>query len=123
MGPMTGRAAGYCAGFGVPGYMNPLPGQGGWGRGRGFGGRGRGGGWGRRNWFYATGRPGWQRAAMGWPAWGAAPAGAARPFASAPDPDAERQFLAQQVEALEQQLEAARRRIDELASQETDKGA
>ena len=25
MGPMTGRAAGYCAGFGVPGYMNPVP--------------------------------------------------------------------------------------------------
>jgi len=23
MGPMTGRAAGYCAGFPVPGYMNP----------------------------------------------------------------------------------------------------
>jgi len=22
-GPMTGRAAGYCAGFPVPGYMNP----------------------------------------------------------------------------------------------------
>jgi len=27
-GPMTGRAAGYCAGFPVPGYMNPLPGRG-----------------------------------------------------------------------------------------------
>jgi len=24
MGPMTGRAAGYCAGFPVPGYMNPV---------------------------------------------------------------------------------------------------
>jgi hypothetical protein len=23
MGPMTGRAAGYCAGYGTPGYMNP----------------------------------------------------------------------------------------------------
>ncbi len=23
MGPMTGRAAGYCAGYPVPGYMNP----------------------------------------------------------------------------------------------------
>jgi len=23
MGPMTGRAAGYCAGYNVPGYMNP----------------------------------------------------------------------------------------------------
>jgi len=27
MGPMTGRAAGYCAGYGVPGYMNPIPGR------------------------------------------------------------------------------------------------
>ena len=26
-GPMTGRAAGYCAGYTVPGYMNPIPGR------------------------------------------------------------------------------------------------
>ena len=43
LGPMTGRAAGYCAGYPVPGYMNPGPGFG-----RGFG-RGRGFGW--RFWF------------------------------------------------------------------------
>ncbi len=45
-GPMTGRAAGYCAGFPVPGFMNRQ--VSGWGRGggRGFG-RGRGMGWGR----------------------------------------------------------------------------
>ena len=50
MGPMTGRAAGFCAGYPVPGFMNPIPGgfggRGfGWGRGRGWGrgfGRGRG---------------------------------------------------------------------------------
>jgi len=62
-GPMTGRAAGYCAGYPVPGFMNPIPG-------RGYGGWGRGGGWGRRNSFYATGMPGWQRAAYGYPAFG-----------------------------------------------------
>ena len=28
MGPMTGRAAGYCAGYPVSGYMNPIPGRG-----------------------------------------------------------------------------------------------
>jgi len=28
MGPMTGRAAGYCAGYPVPGYMNPAVGAG-----------------------------------------------------------------------------------------------
>jgi len=39
MGPMTGRAAGYCAGYPVPGYMNPYGGRGylgGRGGGRGF---------------------------------------------------------------------------------------
>jgi hypothetical protein len=47
-GPMTGRAAGYCAGYSVPGYLNTV---GGWGRGRG---RGYGKGWGRgfgRGWY------------------------------------------------------------------------
>ena len=33
LGPMTGRAAGYCAGYPVPGYMNPIPGLGFSGRG------------------------------------------------------------------------------------------
>jgi len=33
LGPMTGRAAGYCAGYPVPGFMNPIPGRGFWGRG------------------------------------------------------------------------------------------
>jgi len=68
MGPMTGRAAGFCAGYPVAGYMNPVAAgagfygagasafgayggygmpYGGWGR-RGFGfGRGFGRGWGR----------------------------------------------------------------------------
>jgi len=46
MGPMTGRGAGYCAGFQVPGFANPVAGRGiGYGAGRG--GRGRGGGRGR----------------------------------------------------------------------------
>ena len=43
MGPMTGRAAGYCAGNPVPGYMNPYGGRGYWG--------GRGGGRGFRRGF------------------------------------------------------------------------
>ena len=41
MGPMTGRAAGYCAGYATPGFTNPVPG-GGFGLGRGRGGIGRG---------------------------------------------------------------------------------
>ena len=37
-GPMTGRGAGYCVGYSVPGYTNPVGGYGrGWGRGRGRG--------------------------------------------------------------------------------------
>lgn len=72
MGPMTGRGAGYCAGYPVPGFMNPTPGMGfgGGGFGRGFGRGFGGGGRGRRNWFYATGMPGYARAAAGMPAWG-----------------------------------------------------
>ncbi len=51
-GPMTGRAAGYCAGYPVPGYMNPGVGYGrGWRRGRG---RGWGRGWGRGRFVYPT---------------------------------------------------------------------
>ena len=55
MGPMTGRAAGYCAGYSTPGFANPVPrmgmgfrrGAGYYGRGAGFGGgRGRGRGYG-----------------------------------------------------------------------------
>jgi hypothetical protein len=47
MGAMTGRAAGYCAGYAIPGFMNQIPGRGmGYGRGRGRG-FGRGMGWGR----------------------------------------------------------------------------
>ncbi len=105
MGPMTGRAAGYCAGYGVPGFMNSVPGRGfgmGFGRGRGFGGGGRG--W--RHMFYATGLPGWMRA--GWPA----PVGAA-PYAK-PDPEAEREFLKDQSEALQAQLDQVRKRLDEM---------
>ena len=42
LGPMTGRAAGYCAGYPIPGFMNPTPRPG-----RGFGWRRGSRGWGR----------------------------------------------------------------------------
>ena len=112
MGPMTGRAAGYCAGYGAPGYMNPVGG-------RGFGGWGRGGGgWGRRNWYYATGRPGWQRAGMGYPAFGGAVPPAA-PYAAAPgammaSADQQLEALKGQAEYFEDALEGIRKRIAEL---------
>lgn len=76
MGAMTGRAAGYCAGNSVPGYMNPGPGYGygvrrgngpgGMGFGSGFGGRGRGGR-GRGFGCYGPGVPGWVHADAGLP--------------------------------------------------------
>lgn len=53
LGPRTGRARGYCAGFQVPGFMNPMPGLG-WGFGRG-GGRGRG--FRRGCWYYPPVNP------------------------------------------------------------------
>ena len=103
MGPMTGRAAGYCAGYDVPGYMNP-------GLGRGFG-FGRGGGWGRgyrwRNWYHATGLPGWARFGPA-PGWGAPPAW------GAPTKEQEAEGLKAQAELLQEQLNAVQKRIDEL---------
>ena len=113
MGPMTGRGAGYCAGYASPGYANPVGGRGygGWGRG--------GGGWGRRNRFYATGLTGWQRAGMGWPAYGAPPVPAygapyAAPFGPAATKDQELDTLKGQAEYFEDALEGIRKRIGEL---------
>jgi uncharacterized protein DUF5320 len=100
MGPMTGRATGFCAGYNAPGYAT-------WGGGRGFGGGGRGSGRGRRNRFYATGLPGWQRAGMGYPAFaGPVP----------PTIDAEQQLdaLKGQAEYLQDALDGIRKQITEL---------
>ena len=115
MGPMTGRAAGYCAGYSVPGFMNPVGGRGGYrGRGTGFGGGGRG----RRNWYYATGLPGWTRAARGMSAWGGYDGGYAPPYAfgPAPAPDAgqEKEALKQQAEYLQQSLDEINERSEQL---------
>jgi len=122
MGPMTGRAAGFCAGYGVPGYMNPIPGRGfgiGFGRGRGFWGRGVGGGGrGWRNMFYATGLPGWMRYGWGWPASGGAYSGA--PVAD-PTPEAEKNFLRGHAEALQAQLEEIKKRLEELEAAKPEK--
>jgi hypothetical protein len=111
MGSMTGRAAGYCAGYGMPGYMNPVPGQ---GIGFGFGRGGRG----RRNWFYATGLPGWQRAGYGFPfrsAW----YGNQAPY-SVP-PEQEMDMLRKQSEYLEKTLTDLNQRIQELESAKKNK--
>lgn len=96
MGPMTGRSAGYCAGFGVPGFVNRNVGFGG-GFGRGAGrGAGRGIGLGFRT-------------RMG--------LGAAMPwfgFAGRPDGETEQTLLKNQAEALKAQLNAVQQRLTEL---------
>jgi len=94
---MTGRAAGLCAGFSVPGYLNPAGG----GFGRGYGGGGRGGfGRGFRNMFFATGLPGWARSGV------AGTAGAAD----------EKQVLTSQADALRAQLDGIQKRLEQLDS-------
>ena len=94
MGPMTGRAAGYCAGYGVPGNVNPMPRRGfgmGWGGGRGW-----------RHRYYATGLPG--RARFRYPsAWDAPPT-----------PEQEAESLKAQTERLKEQLNTINQRIAEL---------
>jgi len=117
MGPMTGRAAGFCAGYPVPGYMNPVGGRGYFGMGRGGG---RGGGWGRRNMFYATGLPGWQRFGMGYPAYGGAvPYGSpyGGPSGPAPTKEQELDMLKGQAEYFEDALDGIKKRITELAAE------
>lgn len=117
MGAMTGRGAGWCAGFNTSGYANQVPGRGfgmGFGRGRGFvGGRGAGGR-GRRNMYYATGLPGWARY-DGY----AEPYGYQEPY-GAPDPEFEKQSLRGQADALQSELDFIRKRLDELETGEKD---
>jgi hypothetical protein len=101
LGPMTGRGAGYCAGYPVPGYMNPVPGGGRWygfGRGRG-GGRGWGRGFGRgfAGYWYANPYPN--------PFY---PAGVA--------PKQEAEMLKEQARAMREEIEAIDERIKELES-------
>jgi hypothetical protein len=91
---MTGRRAGYCAGYHIPGYANQVPAYG-----TGFGGRGGGHGW--RNWFYATGLPFWARAG-----------------AYAPTPENEVAGLKNEANVLREQLEMINRRIEELEKKE-----
>lgn len=110
MGEMTGRGAGYCAGYTMPGFMNPMP-----GRGRGMGGFGRGRGGGRHGWrhqYRATGQPFWAREEVP----GVVPLG------PAPAPVEEVRMLKEQAGHLEQTLEQLRQRISALESEQAKKG-
>lgn len=119
-GPMTGRAAGYCAGYPVPGFMNPIPGSGrrggfgrGWrrGRGRGFG-RGMGRGFSRGWWALPLQ---YQRSS---PQWMYPPVPLQSPYAYSPvyPSVAQPQTLEQEVAALENykaELEAERADLEQ----------
>ncbi|MCX7020043.1 MAG: DUF5320 domain-containing protein [Candidatus Sumerlaeota bacterium] len=115
MGPMTGRAAGTCAGFETQGVASSTPGRGrgmGFRRGQGFGGRGSGGhGW--RNMFRATGLPGWMRFGRY-----AAPYGDPTSYQK-PDPEIEKQALQNQAEALQSDLDLVRKRLSEIEPEAT----
>jgi len=117
MGPMTGRAAGFCAGYSVPGYANSVGGRGmgmGWGRGGGWGRGFRGGGFGRGRGF------GWAGAGYGMPAWG----GVVNPnmpypeqFAPAPTPEQELDGLKQQAEYFQDALDEIKKRTEQLKAE------
>lgn len=92
-GPMTGRGAGFCAGYGVPGYMNPV---GAWR----FGGRGRGRGFGFATPFVAG--------------YGSPVYSAGIPSPAVASAEAELQGLRAQSEHLKQSLDMIAHRIDEL---------
>jgi len=92
MGPMTGRGAGFCAGFAAPGYANPIGCGFGFGRGRGF-----------RRMFYATGLPRWARFDV--------PNTSGAYFASEAD---EKELLKRQAKLLENQLDDVKKRLEEL---------
>jgi hypothetical protein len=99
MGPMTGRAAGYCAGYAMPGYANP------------YGGRfGRGMGWGRGRWRWtAYPEAQWDSPYIPYP------------YAAPYSKEQERESLQNQLKAMEEQTAAMRERLDELES-ESSKG-
>jgi len=110
MGPMTGRAAGYCAGYPVPGFQNPMPGRGAFG-----GGGGRGGGRGWRNMYYATGLPGWMRTGMNYPVQSGGVFQDTRyPYSPEITPQQETEMLKNQAQAIQENLNGINDRLKEL---------
>lgn len=107
MGPMTGRGAGYCTGYGVSGYNDPAFGR---GFGRSFGG-GRGWGRGRCRAYYAGGFPG-----RGWFGAFAAPNRYPGPVRT-PDPELEKHALRGQADALQSELDSINQRLGELETE------
>jgi hypothetical protein len=107
LGPMTGRGAGWCAGYAMPGY--PAAGWTGCYGGRPLG-RGPGRGFRWRNWFYATGVPGWQR----FQPFAYEPMAAQAPIYPPMDREAEVNALKAEAVELEQALKEINERLAKL---------
>ena len=69
-----------------------------------------------RNMFFATGMPGWQRAAAGWPTAGGVP-----PYAVAPTREQQLDALKGQAEYFEGALGDLRKRIEEIEAEKAEK--
>ncbi|MCI0497381.1 MAG: DUF5320 domain-containing protein [Thermoplasmata archaeon] len=108
---MTGRRAGFCAGYDVPGYANAVPGYGrgmGYGRGRGYGrGPGFGRGMGRgRAWWGMLPDPGYGYRIRAYQGPLTFPQGA-----TGPD---ERTYLEDMLQRLEEEMASVKKRLDEM---------
>jgi len=101
-GPMTGRAAGYCAGYNVPGYMNPVGGRSFFGRGLGLG-RGLGRGFGRGYYPY--------------PYTGYVPY-YPYPTPTPYTPENEKQVLENELKIMKDEMKSIEKRLEELKSEE-----
>lgn len=109
-GSMTGRAAGFCAGYQMPGVFNNTPGSGmGTGFGRGANLRGCGVGFRQRNRFFAT---------VGQ---GRRPFGSLTASSQQTDQATEIEALKSQAEHLQSTMDAINKRLDELTSPEQGK--
>ncbi len=104
-GPMSGRAAGYCAGYPVPGYANPVGGRLGMGFRGGFGrGFGRGAGRGFRRGTF-----------LGNPAYPAYPVySSPYPYQGTMDSKQEMDLLQAEAENIKAELDAVNKRLAEL---------
>ncbi len=108
-GPMTGRRSGYCAGYDVPGYVNPVFGKGFcrsylntfWGQGFGW-----------RNWFHATGLPFWARRNL---QAGGVQTGAASTYGVPMNRDAEIEMLKAEAANLESVLKDINERLMKMS--------
>ena len=109
MGPMTGRGMGFCAGYDVPGYLNPGTGYGrgmAYGRGRGIG---RGMAWGR----------GWGSRWSAPPVYGyGSPYGGYYTPPRYPNPEDERVFIEEELKDLKAHMQAMEKRLGELKEKE-----